>query len=85
MQTWLDKTMAQSAAGVIVLLGRQARIACTKRWKLDATKSVHFGCEVGGRERAVLALPHPNAFEPKKVVGRTSPVELARLRALLAI
>ena len=77
---WLGPVLAQSAARVVVLLGKPAQQACSKVWCLDMSQSIHFGVDVANRERAVLLLPHPNARVPKKVVKIVSEDDLKQLR-----
>lgn len=81
---WLDQVLAVSGAAIIALLGRQARDHCVARWKLDKGRSIHFEETIGGRRRAVVILPHPNARGKRKVADCVSSDDLERLRALLA-
>lgn len=82
-RAWLDKVVSQSAARVVVLLGRYAKDACAKRWGIDAEKSVHFDVAVAGRSRAVVILPHPNAREQRKLRHHATEEERRQLRAVL--
>lgn len=81
---WLDLVLQASGADIIVLLGRQARDHCVARWKLPKGQSAYFGETIGGRRRAVVILPHPNARGKRKVADCVGPDDLERLRALLA-
>ena len=81
---WLDLVLQASGADIIVLLGRQARDHCVARWKLDKGQPAYFGETIGGRQRAVVILPHPNARGKRKVADCVGTKELERLRALLA-
>ena len=81
-ERWLYPVLAQSEARVVVLLGKLAQEACSKIWGLDVSQSAHFGVDLGGRERAVVLLPHPNAFARKTVAGRVNEYDLRKLRGL---
>ena len=81
---WLDLVLGVSGASVVVLLGSKARDHCVARWKLDKGQSVHFGETIGGRRRAVVVLPHPNARGKRKVADCVSPEQLRQLRALVS-
>ena len=81
-ERWLSPVLAQSEALVVVLLGKRAQGAWSKIWGLDVLQSAHFGVDLGGRMRAVVLLPHPNAFEPKTVAARVSKDNLRRLHEL---
>jgi hypothetical protein len=37
----------------------------------------------GNRSRAIVILPHPNAFKPKKIIHHTNADEINELRRLL--
>lgn len=85
---WLSRVMKQSGAKIIILLGRFARDAGVQHWRLDRHRSVHhrsvhFDVPIAGLNRAVLFLPHPNAFARKTVAGHTNQAERRRLRSLL--
>ena len=81
---WLDDVMRESAATVVVLLGRQAEEVCTERWGMGSGRGAHFGVALAGRNRAAVVLPHPNAREPRKLAQHVAPEGLRRLRAILA-
>lgn len=81
---WIDRVMEASGADIVVLVGQHARDHCVARWHLKKSERVHFGVLVGGRERAVVILPHPNARQPRKVRDLVAPEQLQRLRELLA-
>ena len=77
---WLGPILALSDARVVVLLGKRAQEPCSKAWGLDVSQPAHFGVVLGGRERAVVLLPHPNAFARKTVAARVSEDHLKKLR-----
>ena len=79
---WLSPVLHQSAATVIVLLGRYTKDYCTELWRLDNKQSVHFNVPIAGRERVIVILPHPNAREKRKVEHHASQTERERLRLL---
>ena len=81
---WLDDVMRESAAKVVVLLGRQAEEVCTERWGMGSGRGAHFGVALAGRNRAAVVLPHPNAREPRRLAQHVAPEGLRRLRAILA-
>ncbi len=81
---WLDEVMRESAAKVVVLLGRHAAEVCTERWDMGSGRGAHFGVSLAGRNRSVVVLPHPNAREPRRLARHVAPEGLSRLRAILA-
>ena len=81
---WIDHVMQASGADIVVLVGQHARDHCVARWGLDKTERVNFGVSVGGKERAVVILPHPNARQQRKVKALVTPEQLKGLRELLA-
>ena len=84
-ERWLDPVMRQSAACIIVLMGKHAHDAAARVWQLDCSQPcVHFGVSIGGRNRALVILPHPNFRGPQKIEHYPAVQEqLPRLRALL--
>lgn len=80
---WLDPVMRESAATVVVLLGRHAEAACADRWGIRPGRGARFGVPVAGRSRSVVVLPHPNAREDRTLLRHVAPAELRRLRASL--
>ena len=82
-EQWLPPVMECAAATVVILLGRHARNACAQLWQLDGRRAVHFGVPIAGRRRAVVILPHPNAFQKKTIAANATAEELERLRCLL--
>ena len=81
---WLDEVMRESAAKVVVLLGRHAEEVCTERWGMGSGRGAHFDVSLAGRNRAVVVLPHPNARERRRLAQHVAPEGLSRLRAILA-
>ena len=81
---WLDSVMRESAAKVVVLLGRHAAEACAEPWGIGADRGVRLGVSLAGRSRSVVVLPHPNAREPRKLAEHVDPEGLRGLRACLA-
>ena len=79
---WLPAIMEHSGARIIILLGAFARNACAHLWKLDSRQSVQFDVSIAGRSRAVVILPHPNAYERKTVSAHTTEAQLKRLKSL---
>ena len=80
---WLADIMEHSGSRIVILLGVSARDTCAQLWKLDGPEYVHFNIPIAGRNRAVVILPHPNAYEKKTIVSRVTPVQLKRLNSLL--
>ena len=86
-QRWLPSIMELSPAKIVVLIGAPTRDKCSQMWKLAKRQSVQFGVQVGGRERAIVILPHPNSKRYGTLVGIRDHVngeELERLRAVVA-
>ena len=82
-EKWLLNVMDCSAARIVVLLGSLSRDFCSELWQLERGKSVHFDVPISGRSRAVVILPHPNAFKKKTLESNSLPEERQRLRSLL--
>ena len=82
-ERWLLPVMRRTAAKIVILLGSQARDACTLLWQLESRQSVHFDVPIAGQHRAIIILPHPNAFKKKTLEANTSASERQRLRSLL--
>ena len=80
---WLGLILAQSEARVVVLLGKRAQMTFSKIWGLGLLQSAHFGIDLGGRDRAVVLLPHPNAFARKTVAARVGEDNLRQLRGFI--
>lgn len=80
---WLTAIVEQSAAIILVLVGKHAKEYCSLSWGLNRSKSAHFDVVLGGRNRATIAIPHPNAFGRKKVCDHVGPEDLQHLRSLL--
>ena len=82
-EKWLEPILENSAANIVVLLGNRARDVCCKLWEINGEQSVHFNVIVGHRSRAIVILPHPNAFKPKKITHHANAEEIKELRLLL--
>lgn len=82
---WLSRVVGQSAARVVVLLGRHSRRGCAEVWRLDVSRRVHFDVRIGGRSRSVAALPHPSAWMARSFASCVGGEDLDRLRAVLRV
>ena len=84
-ERWLEPVMHQSAAVIIMLMGKHAHDAAARVWQRDCSQPcVHFDVSIGGRSRALVILPHPNFHGPQKIEHYLAVQEqLPRLRALL--
>lgn len=80
---WMPSVLEMSGSVVVVILGRPAQIAAAKLWQLDITKKVRFDVPICGRNRAVILLPHTNAWAKRKLEHHVFPGDLAKLRALM--
>ena len=80
---WMESVLEQSAAKVVVLLGRHAKDVCSELWSLQSHRSVDFGVDIGGKERGVVILPHPNARQRRKLADFATEDEILRLRVLI--
>ena len=79
---WLSRVVAESVATIVVLLGRHAERCCAELWPIETSRRVQFDVPVAGRARAVVVLPHPNAFKLKTVAANATREEIGRLRDL---
>ena len=82
-QRWLSSVLSQSSAPILILLGNHAKEACSQLWQLDSSRTVNFNVPVSGINRAVVALPHPNARRKRKIADHVDTASLARLRTLM--
>jgi hypothetical protein len=82
-EKWLEPILENSAANIVVLLGNRARDVCCKLWEINWERTVHFNVIAGNRPRAIVILPHPNAFKPKKITDYANAEEIKELRILL--
>lgn len=81
---WLMPVMEQSAAKIVVLVGRYAKEVCTNTWSINPSQKVHFGVATPKRKRAVIILPHPNARQRRDLSSHSTESERRRLRLLLS-
>jgi hypothetical protein len=79
---YLDPTLELSGARVIVVLGRVARRVVAPRVG-SPEGNLHGPLVVGGTERLVAFLPHPNARERRSFAHCLTPEDLERVRAQL--
>ena len=82
-EKWLEPILENSAANIVVLLGNRARDVCCKLWEINGERTVHFNVIAGNRPRAIVIIPHPNAFKPKKITDYANAEEIKELRILL--
>ena len=83
-EAWLDSVANQSPARVLVVLGERAKSICTDFWGLSTGRKVHFSISIGGRNRAVVFLPHPSAYTKKTLEHHASEAELLGLRYVVS-
>ena len=83
-ETWLDSVVEKSRASVLVILGEPAKRICSSLWGLSPQRKVHFSISIGGSHRAVVFLPHPNAYTKRKLEYHTSETELLQLRSIVS-
>lgn len=79
---YLDRTLAQSPARVVVLVGAFARAAAIERWRLQPDELVAGPRRLAGHHRYLAVLDHPSGFGGRKSFAQ-SPTEVAELRAFL--
>ena len=76
---YLDPILRLSAAAVVVVVGREAHQQLAPM--LDLPDPVYVvSRQLGGTERLVVYLPHPNAYTAKTFHGVHSAQDVARLR-----
>lgn len=83
LERWFAGLLEHSGSRIVILLGALARDTCARLWKLDSRESVHFDIPIAGLNRAVVILPHPNAYEKKTIADHTTFAQLKRLNSLL--
>ncbi len=81
---WMPWILEESAAVIIVVLGKPAQSAASALWDVDTTRSVQFDVPINGQDRAVVLLPHTNYRGPRKIEQYVTPQELVRLRRQLS-
>ena len=81
---YLESTLELSPAVVIVALGAQAGPALGKMFKTDSTHGVVKRITVGGTDRLLTFLPHPNARGvPKSFAKNHARAKLKQLQTRL--
>lgn len=82
-ERYLGRTLEASGASVVVALGRIAADAMSMQFGLSSTTRLQEGVLIGGRERIVVFLPHPNARARRTFEANIGSAGLDRLRGLL--
>jgi hypothetical protein len=80
---YFDRILAVSGASIIVVLGSAAREGLGVKFGFPDNKSVLGPIRLGGRERIVTFLPHPNAFKPRSFAKCLSENEMKAIRVFL--
>lgn len=83
VKLYLRRLVAESAARVVVSLGRFPEHAVRREFCVPDAVSLYGPVEVGGHSRYFVFLPHPNAFAPKTIAKCLSPDDIVRLRRFL--
>ena len=83
VQSYLKKVLGISSARVVVVLGVRAREAMQYEFNIPKDVSLFGPIALGGREKLITFLPHPNAFVIKTFANCLKYDELESLRAFL--
>ncbi|MFN2471237.1 MAG: uracil-DNA glycosylase family protein [Gaiellaceae bacterium] len=81
---YLRRTLEQSGSQLVVVLGRHAAWAVSAQLGVPARPRLHPDVSVGGKARAVVFMPHPNARVARSFAAVLGKDGLALLRARLA-
>ena len=80
---YLDDILSLTAAPVVVVVGKQAHIRLQQRLPDLPDPPYIRTADLGGRERKLVFIWHPAAFQgPKAISGLYGPERLATLKAL---
>jgi len=79
-ERYLERMLAASGARVIVGLGKVAGDALRRRYSIPGDAHLHGPVMIGGRERYIAFLPHPNARMKRSFAACLTPEELSHLR-----
>lgn len=79
---YLRKTLKESGARVIVVLGAIARNAVKREFGIPKNENVYGPIKIGRHERYIVFLPHPNA-RGYRSFERCMPEQLQKLQAAL--
>jgi hypothetical protein len=77
---YLERMLAASGARVIVGLGKIAGDVLRRQYSIPADARLHGPVMIGGQERYVAFLPHPNARMKRSFAACLTPEELSCLR-----
>ena len=80
---WMPAIVDLSEASIIVIIGTLAQRAASDLWKVDSGVPVLFNVSIGGRNRAVVNLPHPSNFGESRIENCVEETDLERLRIIL--
>lgn len=83
VQNYLKKVLEISSARVVVVLGSSAREAMQAEFNIPKDVSLFGSIAIGGREKLITFLPHPNARRNRTFANCLKFDELESLRALL--
>jgi hypothetical protein len=82
---YLERVLVASGARVVVVLGSHAASALRPAVPADPEFGLVGAIRLGGRERMVIKLPHPNRIgPPKTIAAHASTDAMTGLRAILA-
>jgi hypothetical protein len=80
---YLDRVLANSGAKVLVVLGSLAKEVIRTRLSLSGSSNLLGPLCIGGLERIVAFLPHPNAWQKKTFRSQFNDVEIDWIKLFL--
>lgn len=80
---YLGRVVGAAHAPVLIVLGAHARSAVASEFGVPSDVDVAGPVEIGGKERMVTFLPHPNARAPRTFEACLSERDLRAVRAFL--
>jgi hypothetical protein len=83
VQTYLREILEMASARVVVVLGEKAKQAIQDEFSIPQSGSLVESMTIGGKERLITFIPHPNARKVRRFTKVLKPDELERLREFL--
>lgn len=80
---YLRRVVEISEAKVIIALGDRAKDTVVQEFGIPESASVHGPMNIGGRERLITFLPHPNAWSVRTFAKLLPATDLQKLRSFL--
>lgn len=83
VDTYLEEVLKIASARVVVVLGEKAKQAIQDKFRIPQNGSLVESMTIGGKERLITFLPHPNARVKRTFKNVLKPDDLQKLREFL--